>query len=421
MDNNFLIKLDQEEEFWMKKIILDNILMREDATDIIKEIFSELSKRNYFYYIRQIVFDFVMCYPLIFKEEIAYLLDSNQININYEQVQVILCNCPENVEFLIKHLENMYLYLEDSMALLVSYCVEHHNYFEKLLEEVMKSPNVVIGLCFFNEFIKDEYNFDFNVILNYLRKVRISDIPLVLAQQSDKSKRLKDFLISHFEELLKIQEHSKMKFINLLRDDIPTELLNNYSYLINIYIASHIPNKTESMLNIVLDNHEEKNIKDYILSNKIDFIGCGTTSQAFRIGDDKVLKLSRKKHMKDTITEHFLLAPTKTKIIYDDKHEPILYIEKQDYLDKVYNGVPMNDEDLNNYFEELHKLNIILQDPHCVQRLYDNFGFLKDYHDATLIGVNSHEELPDWFKRRPLVLYDIDMIRKKVILKKNTR
>lgn len=140
----------------------------------------------------------------------------------------------------------------------------------------------------------------------------------------------------------------------------------------------------------------------------------------FRIGDDKVLKLTSRKHMKDTLTEHFLLAPTKTKIIYNENNEPILYIEKQDYLEKVYNGVAMNDEDLENYFEELRRLNIILHDPHCVKRLYDNFGFLKDYHDATLIGVNSYEELPDWFKRRPLVLYDIDMIRMKEI-KKNMR
>lgn len=40
----------------------------------------------------------------------------------------------------------------------------------------------------------------------------------------------------------------------------------------------------------------------------------------------------------------------------------------------------------------------------------DNFGFLKDYKDATLVGVDSYEELPDWFKKRPIVLYDIDMV-----------
>lgn len=281
MDNHFLIKLDQAEEFWVKKTILDNILMREDATNIIKEIFSELSKRNYFYYIRQIVFDFVMCYPLIFKEEIAYLLDSNKININFEQVEVILYNCPENVEFLINHLENLYLCLEDSMALLVRYCIEHQEYFEKLLEAVMKSPNVVIGLCFFVELIKDEYNFDFNLILNYLRKVKKSSIPLVLAQQSDKSKRLKDFLVLHFEELLEIEDSLKMRFINLLKDDLPDYLLYKYSYLTNIYINSHVPNRVESMLNTILDNHQEQEIREYVQNKEISFAGCGTTSQVF--------------------------------------------------------------------------------------------------------------------------------------------
>lgn len=38
---------------------------------------------------------------------------------------------------------------------------------------------------------------------------------------------------------------------------------------------------------------------------------------------------------------------------------------------------------------------------------------MKDYHDAILVGITSHEELPEWFKKRPLIMYDIDMIQYK--------
>ena len=48
----------------------------------------------------------------------------------------------------------------------------------------------------------------------------------------------------------------------------------------------------------------------------------------------KVSKFSLKKYEFDTVKDLFLIAPTETKIIYNENQEPILVIEIQDYLDK---------------------------------------------------------------------------------------
>lgn len=50
---------------------------------------------------------------------------------------------------------------------------------------------------------------------------------------------------------------------------------------------------------------------------------------------------------------------------------------------------------------------------HCLEKNFNNFGFLKDYHDANTTGFKSAEDLPEWFKERPIVLYDVDLVYRK--------
>lgn len=73
----------------------------------------------------------------------------------------------------------------------------------------------------------------------------------------------------------------------------------------------------------------------------------------------------------------------------------------------------MTEEDISNFMKEIDRQGLVLGDPHCLQHDFVNFCFLEDYHDANLCGASSYEDLPEWFKKRPLVLYDIDMVTRK--------
>lgn len=425
MENKYLRKLDNNNDLWIKSSVLENILARSNANVIIKEIFTELTKRKYFYYLAQPLFDHLLCYPLIFKEEILYMLNFNKnyLRINYNQLEVLIYNVPDSIRIIDENFKDFHLQDYKSISLLTKYYILHSRNFAHFLKIIINSNNTDIMHSFFTELTKADYDFSFNLIIETLRNleedVNVSSLPATLADFSYNNVKLRDFLVNNFEELMEIEKHNKMKFFCRLKNYLSSDLKSKYAYLYQLYILSAVPAKMESMLDILLEYQEEDFVKKYVQGKDISFLNRGTTSQVFKVGDDKVLKISTEKHIRSTLTRHFLLAPTEMKIIYNEQNEAILYIEKQDLLSKIYNGVPMNKDDLENYFRELDRLNIFLRDPHCVRRHFDNFGFLRDYHDATLVGVNSYNELPDWFKERPVVLFDIDMFTQKLILKRN--
>lgn len=70
----------------------------------------------------------------------------------------------------------------------------------------------------------------------------------------------------------------------------------------------------------------------------------------------------------------------------------------------------MTRKDIKNFLKEAARQGLKINDPLCRDKKNDNFGFLNSYKDASLVGVESHEDLPEWFKKRPIVLYDIDMV-----------
>lgn len=73
----------------------------------------------------------------------------------------------------------------------------------------------------------------------------------------------------------------------------------------------------------------------------------------------------------------------------------------------------MTDEDIKCFFMELEKQEYVVTNPNCLEKEFSNFCFLKDYHDANTTGFKSAEDLLEWFKERPIVLYDIDLVYKK--------
>ncbi len=415
-----LKKLDETKNISLKIEILQNVFLRDDALIIIKDNFNALTKRSYFKMIAKKLFYFLANDPASANEELLYLLTIKQISISLlppRRMDEFLKHIPGFFELVLSRWREIDLNSEQIVTSLTRFALQDEKKLLKLAKKIFTSKNKE-GVKHFISCIAYKNGLaDYEVFTPFIHTSKIDSIPYLLSSYAYLDEHLSTFLIDHFEEFFCLEKDYKVSFLDNLKYDIPDSLKSKYDYLLKLLQSSPVPMETCRRLNILLANQSDSFIKEYIGSSKITFLNQGSTTQVFLIEDNKILKLCKKKHDSQTIYEHFLLAPTETKIIKDKYGKTKLYVERQAYLEKEYKGIPINETDFDHYFEELKKQHLILHDPHCIRRFTDNFGFLKDYHDAQLVGVSHHEELPDWFKERPMVLLDIDMIVKKESLK----
>lgn len=414
--NVFLKKLDKASSPWLRLGILETTLVRDDAIYIIKESFNELTKRDYFKYLEQKIFRFLADYPGFAEVEILYLLNSKNSLLHLlspKQLSELIIYVPGIFEFIMDRFFELDLSNHALVRDLTNASLCDHNYFTSFARRILKSKSKE-GINTFISTLATSDNFnDFNQLLPFIKGASYESVPSILSSNVYQNDDLRLFLTENFEALFLLERPNKMNFLDDLKYDLDGEVLKKYNYLISILQASNVPATTLERLNILLEYGEEDFIKDYIGDESISYLKSGSSAQAFRIGEHKVLKFAKMKHIPNGVYEHFLLEKTERKIITNSLNKPILYVERQDYLSQVYEGKPICSDDIENFFLEAKRQKLIIHDPHCVRRYTDNFGFLNDYHEAQLVGVNSYEELPDWFKRRPLVLFDIDMITRK--------
>lgn len=204
------------------------------------------------------------------------------------------------------------------------------------------------------------------------------------------------------------ESKGKISFVDNI-DYMEQGIKEKYGEILRIAEEQMVKTNLDFILTTIINAKEEDFLINVIKGKEFRYLDKGSTRKAFICGDDKVVKFARHLYEDNNVPEHFLLAPTQTKVIVPKDSMPI-YIEVQDYLSKVHNGEYMNENDITNFLREAEKQGLEISDPHCLQKDNDNFGFLKDYKDATLVGVNSYEDLPVWFKKRPIVLYDIDLV-----------
>jgi len=248
-------------------------------------------------------------------------------------------------------------------------------------------------------------------------KLARSELPNMLLFCIRTSGRYTDMYIKDFDLFFTTEKTRKMAVLGEFYDRLSEETRKKYSSFYTLYKKQ--PTAVIDKYITIMINDDNEFLNSLLKNQEISYITSGSTTHVFRIGDT-VLKLTREKHEKNTIKNLFLIAPTDTKIICDERNYPILIVEIQKYLDKTIDGKKMTEEDINKFFDELYKQGYVLTDPHCIDRRFDNFGFLEDYHDANLGKLSSYEEFPDWFKERPIVLYDVDLVYKKDDIKKKT-
>lgn len=214
-------------------------------------------------------------------------------------------------------------------------------------------------------------------------------------------------LQKYFSLFFEVEERKKMRLLSNFKFDNP-DLLKQYEVLLRLWSASLEKDAMDLILSSIVNAHAEKYIIDYVGEQTVTYEDKGTLAYAFKIGNDKIIKFSRGKYTENCNFKSFLFAPTEQKIIKTNLYP--IYIERQPYLEKSYQGVSITTDDVRNFLFEIEKQGFTLHDPLCLDYRFDNFGFLNSPYDALINDHITYEELPEWFKSRPLVLYDIDML-----------
>lgn len=238
------------------------------------------------------------------------------------------------------------------------------------------------------------------------------DNTLTLPEWFISNQEIKGVIKRNFSFFFQIEPRYKMNLLDMFKDDIEEGIFLKYKSFLDFYNL-HKDKKIDIFITNLINLNEEDKLLPYINDN-LSYLDSGTTTSAY-INDNQVLKLTLQKYEPETVRDLFLLAPTEIIKIDNNKNNIHQVIEIQSYLPKKKNGIRVRKREIARFLAELEKLGYYTEDPNNLNLHDDNFGYLSNYHDANITGIESYEDLPKWFKKRPLVLYDIDVIYKKKI------
>lgn len=412
----------------------------QNKNELLHTILPYFENKGYYYGIAHDLFHLIYL-ESEFKANTFYLLHKEYVTpeeLSIEEINNILNNTSWGLEYVYHNLER--ILSKDDIYRMIGNIIEKiknkPEIYQKFLEKVLTISNEEIRDKFIVSSIRKHISFDIkNIIKTFYKnpdefdyqqeclpfyhepsKLIFSELPKFLLFYSKHHPDIKKMIMDNFEIFFQVESQEKMGLL----DDFYTEslflyqhkdLLYHYKELLYLYQKQKALD-VDQMLTILVNYHQENLITELLKNHNVKYLTSGSTTRVFQVGN-KVLKFSLEKYEFDTEKDFFLIAPTETKVIYDKNQKPILIIEIQDYLDKKYCGIAMTDEDIDHFFMELDNQGYMVTDPNCLEKNFTNFGFLNDYHDANITGLESAEDLPEWFKKRPIVLYDVDLIYKK--------
>lgn len=282
--------------------------------------------------------------------------------------------------------------------------INNQEAFEKSLI-ILKKCQTITKITFIYEALCLDKVIEDNIVLELLSNQKYS-----LPKWFIENEKIKPLIIRNFNFFVELESECKMNLIDKFYDDIDEDILAKYKPFIDLYNL-HKDKSVDVFLTRLINANEEEKLLPY-LSDNLTYLNSGTTTDVYTDGT-KVVKLTLEKYCPDTVKDLFLLAPTETIKINTCKKVSNQVIEIQSYLPKKKKGLSISKREIKRFLQELDKFGYYTDDPNNLDLLPDNFGYLYDYHDANLTGFNCYEELPSWFKKRPLVLYDIDKVYKK--------
>lgn len=294
------------------------------------------------------------------------------------------------------------------------------DYFVKLdndgnLIEVMNEEYVskIASLALYNGLGEDVYNEirDF-IFVHYKKNSLASALDMRNKEVNDELTINQEMLVKDIDQLFETSKNYKYVIATKYAKYLDSTILKDF--MSKIYPFVLIDEQAVSMifLNGLGDNFLEYIDKYLELSTGAKVIrdaGAGTCSRAFRVGD-YVIKCSHKKWSmeKDLCPSGYLFAKNyEEDIVRKNSGEVTGAIEVQRFLTK-----PLVVEDyvaIMNYQEALRQMGYYTKDVLTAKDGGANCYYLNSYLEA---DCDNPEELPDWFKKEPVVLVDRDLVFK---------
>lgn len=415
----------------------------------------------------------IICDQEELKDYTLFFLDNNIFrtkDINSNQLFKMLVNTTWAETFILNNLEDILTKdYQNKIESLVKAAINNKDSFNKLLDKVGSLDNLVYIAIFADYIIK--INSDIlktkNNSINSFLSLFFSNVRALQGEETQEKKLLKilvtcletnlyylaffisngilndnykndlgkvllkysnyvpviNYMDGNFDKILISSRDCKVQLIAVFQKCFDNKLCDKYILYsgINNLIKNNPydidENQLNKMLSIMIDNdmldYVNDLIKEYISkskSNDISFIKQGRSCVLYKVGD-YALKIATKRFVTYP-DEHFrVILNYERKIIYDEIGQPLLFIEMQEYLNQ--DPEKLTQEEIYEVFIDLRKAGLETTDPKTLTYDYDNFGVLSDYTKANIKGYNSPEDLPEHFKKNPIVILDNDLIYKK--------
>lgn len=363
-------------------------------------------------------------FNLLYKDSrylnyIIELLNNNLVELRLLKKEVtddLINNTSWAFDYFLNNLDKLYVN-KKAMPLtesFITYTKDNNDLYRLLLDKTIDNKNEQVRDTIMYGLIKNNPDIEENDLLRFINndngiKSRIPYFYTKLSKKFDKYSNIKNIIVNNFELFFDSESSKKMELYSLLSDEVDIDRIKEYKDLYRLYHA-YENSDVDLLLTTLINRNDYYFLNDILALKDVEYIGSGTTTTVYKV-EDKVIKFTKNKHEENTFDKKiFLLAPTITK--YISKNEEMMVLEIQDYLSDTYEGIGITKEDIINWNTEMEKLGYVVTDPLCSCLKTDNFGFLKDYRDAN-IDLDNPLVIPEWFKKRPLVLYDIDLIYRK--------
>ncbi len=211
--------------------------------------------------------------------------------------------------------------------------------------------------------------------------------------------------------LFKTSRNYQLRILEQYSENISKDLLEKFKYYLQFFQNENVPRYLLSeMFSKGLGSDIRRCIDIYYPKSKeqsCEFVGRGSTSSCFRIGD-YVLKLSTIKwSYEDVICPnlYLIIKNEEEKFVRDDKGIVRAALEVQKHLKRTAKDLPS--EHFVYFNKELNRLGYMYTDTLINGMCGDNCMLLDSYKDADCFNPES---LPEMFKRVPLVLIDRDRV-----------
>ena len=333
-------------------------------------------------------------YVLTYKEEdILYFLKHSNMHVRAIMLQEMIRKFPEKY----------YDYVTDLKEIIIKPYDENDQYYIQPM--LVSEPDLsLIAVLFKSSGVFDE---EYNKLKDYIiATYKSNDLAKLLVGNG-----MNQEFIDDADRLFLTSKTFKIGLVNKFGQHINSELVKEFNRLYSVYMtgASIVTDYAFAYgLGDKLGSITEKYLD---LSHSKDFrlLPGGGCAKTFKIGD-YVLKMSLRKHSYEPIIcpDLFLTIENLEEIILRDGFGHVKFaLEVQKYLERGAEGISI---DLFNLFhQELAKLGYYSMDTIKLESFKRNCRYLDDYHDA---DIRNPEELPDWFKKDPIVLVDRDLVFK---------